>query len=65
MLGIPETSLLRNHIPVAALNELERVEDLAGRLIDNKDMEPLDAVKQASVLMFARTVGLGPLDAGE
>lgn len=57
-LGIPKDSLLRNYIPVAALDELEGVERFAARLIDNKDTEPLEAVKEASLLMFAKTVGL-------
>ena len=57
-LEVPKNSLLRNHIPIAALNELERVEDLASRLIDDKEMEPLAAVKQAAILMMTKTIGL-------
>jgi hypothetical protein len=55
---IPKNSLLRNHIPIAALNELERTEDLAGRHVDERDLEPLEAVRMAAAVMFTRTVGL-------
>jgi hypothetical protein len=55
---ISKTSLLREHIPVEALDELERVEDLAGRHIDERDLEPLEAVKMASTVMFTKSVGL-------
>ena len=57
-LEVPKNSLLRNHIPIAALNELERVEDLASRIIDEKGTEPLEAVKQAAILMMTKTIGL-------
>jgi hypothetical protein len=56
---IPESSLLRNHIPVDALRELELTEEMAARLIEERDMEPLEAVKQACVVCFTRSVGLG------
>jgi hypothetical protein len=62
---LPEDSLLRNHIPVAALNELELVEDLASRIIDEKGMEPLEAVKYACGVAFTRTFGLTEADNGE
>jgi glycosyltransferase involved in cell wall biosynthesis len=55
---IPESSLLRNHVPVAALRELELTEEMAARLIEERDMEPLEAVKQACVVCFTRSVGL-------
>jgi hypothetical protein len=55
---IPESSLLRNHIPVAALRELELTEEMAARLIEEREMEPLEAVKQACVVCFTRSVGL-------
>jgi hypothetical protein len=55
---IPESSLLRNHIPVAALRELELTEEMAARLIEERDMEPLEAVKQACVVCFTRSIGL-------
>jgi hypothetical protein len=55
---VPESSLLRNHIPVAALRELELTEEMASRLIEERDMEPLEAVKQACVVCFTRSVGL-------
>jgi hypothetical protein len=55
---VPESSLLRNHIPVAALRELELTEEMAARLIEERDMEPLEAVKQACVVCFTRSVGL-------
>jgi hypothetical protein len=56
--SVPEHSLLRNHIPVAALRELELTEEMAKRLIDERDLEPLEAVKQASVLCFTKEIGL-------
>jgi hypothetical protein len=46
---IPESSLLRTHIPVAALEELELAEEKATRLIENMDTEPLEAVRVACV----------------
>ena len=55
---VPKHSLLRNHIPEEALRELELTEELAARLIDEKDMEPLEAVKQASAQMFTKFIGL-------
>lgn len=55
---IPESSLLRNHIPVAALRELELTEEMAARLIEERDIEPLEAVKQACVVCFTRSIGL-------
>jgi hypothetical protein len=55
---LPQHSLLRNHIPVKALIELELVEGFASRLIDERDIEPLEAVKQACVMCFAKTIGL-------
>jgi hypothetical protein len=55
---LPENSLLRNHIPVDALRELELAEEMASRLIEERDMEPLEAVKQACVVCFTRSVGL-------
>jgi hypothetical protein len=55
---IPESSLLRNHIPVDALRELELTEEMAARLIEERDTEPLEAVKQACVVCFTRSVGL-------
>lgn len=55
---LPKHSLLRNHIPVKALRELELVEEFASRLIDERDIEPLEAVKQACIICFAKTVGL-------
>jgi hypothetical protein len=55
---IPKSSLLRNHIPVAALRELELTEEMAARLIEERDMEPLEAVKQACVVCFTRSIGL-------
>jgi hypothetical protein len=58
--GVASNSLLREHIPVAALNELERTEDLAGRHIDERDLEPLEAVKMAASVMFCKTIGLVP-----
>jgi hypothetical protein len=56
--ALPAHSLLRNHIPVKALRELELVEEMASRLIDERDIEPLEAVKQACVICFTKTVGL-------
>lgn len=55
---IPESSLLRNHIPVAAIRELELAEEMSARLIEERDMEPLEAVKQACVVCFTKSVGL-------
>jgi hypothetical protein len=55
---IPESSLLRNHIPVDALRELELTEEMAARLIEERDMEPFEAVKQACLVCFTRSVGL-------
>jgi hypothetical protein len=56
--ALPAHSLLRNHIPVKALRELELVEEMSSRLIDERDVEPLEAVKQACVICFTKTVGL-------
>jgi hypothetical protein len=56
--ALPAHSLLRNHIPVKALRELELVEEMASRLIDERDIEPLEAVKQACIICFTKTVGL-------
>lgn len=55
---VPEKSLLRNHIPVAALRELELTEEMAARLIEERDMEPLEAVKHACVTCFTKSIGL-------
>lgn len=55
---IPESSLLRNHIPVEALRELELTEEMASRLIDEREVEPLEAVKQACVLCFTKSIGM-------
>lgn len=55
---LPENSLLRDHIPAAALTELEVAERVAGRAIDDRDMEPLEAVKYACGVAFTRTLGL-------
>jgi len=55
---VPKHSLLRNHIPVEALRELEWTEALASRLIDERDVEPLEAVKKASAQMFTKFIGM-------
>jgi hypothetical protein len=55
---ISDKAPLRNHIPVAALRELDLTEEMAARLIEERDVEPLDAVKQACLDCFTRSVGL-------
>jgi len=55
---VPKHSLLRNHLTRAALRELEGTERLASRHIDNRDLEPLEAVKMASATMYTKTIGL-------
>jgi hypothetical protein len=55
---VPPNSLLRNHVPRAALRELALAEELASRLIEERDMEPLRAVEQACKTCFTKFVGL-------
>jgi hypothetical protein len=57
-LALPKHSLLRNHIPVSALTELEFAEKMAARLIDEEDIEPLEAVKLACARCFTKKIGL-------
>lgn len=55
---ITESALLRNKLPAAALKELSFTEELASRLIDDRKLEPLEAVKQACQSMMTKTIGL-------
>jgi hypothetical protein len=54
---VPKDSLLRNFIPVVALNELELAENLATRFIDERDVEPLEAVREACSVAFVKYCG--------
>lgn len=56
-LDLKQTGLLRDVIPFASLRELEAIENVAGRLIDAEDLEPLEAVKKAISIMHAKTLG--------
>jgi hypothetical protein len=49
---------LRDYVSKNALRELELTEEMVARLIEERDMEPLEAVKQACVVCFTRSVGL-------
>jgi hypothetical protein len=55
---LPKSTLLRNHIPVKALKELEYAEEFATRLIDSKDMECLKAMQQACHVAYVKHIGL-------
>jgi hypothetical protein len=50
--------LLRDSLPAAALKELQLTEEMASRLIEERDMEPLEAVKRACQTCFTKRVGL-------
>lgn len=58
VLGLSKDSLLRDAIPADALVELDAVERIAGILIVDFDINPLDAVKQAITESRARFIGL-------
>ena len=58
ILGVSEHSLLRDYLPMAAISELDAVERLACILIDEDNMNPVDAVKQASISVRAKRVDL-------
>jgi hypothetical protein len=57
-LAIPKNSLLRDYIPFNALRELELIEEFTTRLIDEDEIEPLEATKQACIVMKAKNIGL-------
>ena len=58
LLGIPQDSLLRDAVPRKALTEIEAVERLATILIDDDDIEPLEAVKKAIQDVRARQIAI-------